>query len=55
MRNSSLGTLLGGALKMLLVAIFKLLFIAIAWGLKIAGSVLTTMGTTIEGILLKKS
>lgn len=54
MGKSTTGSLIGGALKGLLLAILKLIVILIAWICRLSGLFLTKLGETIEHIIIKR-
>ena len=54
MGHSTTGSMIGGALKGLLLAILKLIVILIAWICRLSGLFLTKFGETIEKIIVKR-
>jgi hypothetical protein len=55
MNRSTTGNILFSAVKALIVAVFKLCAITIAWVLKMIGILCTKLGEAIEKMLLKHS
>jgi len=55
MSNNSASRIFKDAIKALIKSIFKLLFIVLAWSMRLIGLICTKLGETIEKLVVKKS
>jgi hypothetical protein len=55
MSNNNISAIFASALKQLIKSAFKILIIAISWGIKICGMVMTKVGEGLDKVIIKKS
>jgi hypothetical protein len=55
MSNNNISAIFASALKQLIKSAFKILIIAISWGIKICGMVMTKVGEGLDKVIVKKS
>jgi hypothetical protein len=55
MSNNNNSAIFASALKQLIKSVFKIIIIAISWGIRICGMVLTKLGEGLDKVVIKKS